>query len=102
VYISDHSHGDYGLNFHSSPRSKPSDRKLFSSGSVQIKENSWIGEGVKILPNVTIGKGVIIGANAVVSKNIPDYTIAVGIPAKVIKKYNFTNKKWEMVISKIK
>lgn len=95
VYISDHSHGDYGSVFNSSPESSPASRKLFSSGTVDIKENVWIGEGAKILPNVTIGMGAIIGANAVVTKNIPNYSIAVGIPARVIKTYNFEIMKWE-------
>jgi len=94
VYISDHSHGDYGAAFNSSPESSPSSRKLFSSGIINIKENVWIGEGAKILPNVTIGRGSIIGANAVVTKNVPDYSIAIGIPARVIKTYNFESKKW--------
>ena len=47
---------------------------------------------------VTIGEGSIIGANSVVSKDIPHYTIAVGIPAKVIKKFNFEIQKWETLI----
>lgn len=65
---------------------------------VEIKEYSFIGAGVKILPGVTIGKNTIIGANSVVNRSIPDYSIAVGAPAKVIKKYNSSNNKWERVI----
>lgn len=95
VYITDHNHGDYGQDFNSNPNSPPSSRNLFSPGCVHIRKNAWIGEGVKILPNVTIGTGSIVGANSVVTKDIPDYTIAVGIPAKVIKKFNFATKKWE-------
>lgn len=97
VYISDHSHGDYGTLLNTNPNVAPSKREIISTGPVIIGENSWIGEGVKILPNVTIGKGCIVGANAVVSRNIPNYSIAAGVPAKVIKKFNFKKAIWETV-----
>ena len=45
-------------------------------------------------PGVTIGKNSVIGANSVVTKDIPDYCVAVGAPAKVIKKYDFESGKW--------
>ncbi|MBE9230873.1 acyltransferase [Cuspidothrix issatschenkoi LEGE 03284] len=50
-----------------------------------IEDDCWLGHGVTVLDGVKIGKGSIIGAGAVVSKNIPPYSIAVGVPAKVIK-----------------
>jgi lipopolysaccharide O-acetyltransferase len=65
---------------------------------VVIDDNVWIGEGVVILPGITIGKGAIVGANSVVTKNVSAYTIVVGAPAKVIKKYNFNTKHWERII----
>lgn len=52
--------------------------------AIHINENVWIGANVTILQGVTIGKGSVIGAGAVVVKNIPENTIAVGVPAKVI------------------
>ncbi|MCA1021069.1 acyltransferase [Halobacillus litoralis] len=52
---------------------------------VKVEDNVWIGARVIILPGVTIGKGSIIGAGAVVTKNVPDYSIAAGNPAKVVK-----------------
>lgn len=51
-----------------------------------IGNNVWIGHGVQILPGVTIGDNCIIGAGAVVTKDINSNSIAVGVPAKVIKK----------------
>ena len=53
---------------------------------VRIKYSADIGMGACILPGVTIGRGAIIGAGATVTKDIPDYSIAVGVPAEVIKK----------------
>ncbi len=53
---------------------------------IHIKDGAHIGIGSIIMPGVTIGKGAVIGAGAVVTKDIPDYCIAVGVPAKVIKK----------------
>lgn len=50
-----------------------------------IGDNVYIGDDVIILPGVTIGNNVVIGAGAVVSKNIPDNSVAVGVPARVIK-----------------
>lgn len=52
---------------------------------VTIGNDVWIGSRVTILPGVHIGDGVVIGAGAVVTKDIPDYAIAVGVPAKVVK-----------------
>jgi galactoside O-acetyltransferase len=51
-----------------------------------IEDNCWLGHGVTVLDGVTIGEGSIIGAGAVVSKDIPPYSVAVGVPAKVIKR----------------
>ena len=48
-----------------------------------------------ILPGVTIGSGCVIGANAVVTKSILDNCIAVGIPARVVKKYYRANNLWD-------
>lgn len=61
---------------------------------VCIGEGSWIGEKVCILPGVTIGKKCVIGAGSVVTKDVPDYCIVGGNPAKVIKKYDFDEHKW--------
>jgi acetyltransferase-like isoleucine patch superfamily enzyme len=52
---------------------------------ITIRDNCNIGIGACILPGVIIGKGSKIGANAVVNQNIPEFSIAVGVPAKVIK-----------------
>lgn len=62
---------------------------------VIIREGVWIGEKVIILPGTVIGKKSIVAAGAVVTKNVPDYTIVAGNPAKVIRRYNFSTHTWE-------
>jgi len=64
---------------------------------VNIGDESWIGEHVSII-GASIGKHCVIGANSVVTHDIPDYSVAVGVPAKVIKRYNHISKKWEKQI----
>lgn len=81
VFITDHYHGmtDYGTL-----KIPPSERVLYSKGRVVIEREAWIGEGVAIMPGVRIGRNAVIGANSVVTHDIPAYSIAVGVPAKVI------------------
>jgi acetyltransferase-like isoleucine patch superfamily enzyme len=62
---------------------------------VVIKDGCYIGINSVIVGNVTIGTHAVIGANSVVTKDIPDYSVAVGIPAKVIKQFNLETKQWE-------
>mgnify|MGYP001085670339 CR=1 FL=1 len=56
--------------------------------------NCWIGAGAVILPGVTIGDNTVIGAGSIVTKDIPAYSVAVGNPARVIKRYDPENKTW--------
>ena len=55
---------------------------------VSIEDGCWIGGGVIILPGVTIGRGSVIGAGSVVTKSIPENSLAVGNPCKVVRKIN--------------
>jgi len=57
----------------------------FTKGDVNIGSDVWIGQDVVIMSGLDIGDGSIIGARAVVTKNIPPYSVAVGVPAKPIK-----------------
>lgn len=66
-------------------------------GPIVIGEKSWIGMNVSILGKVTIGKHCIVGANSLVVQDIPDYCVALGNPAKVIKRYNLMTRQWEKV-----
>ncbi len=59
----------------------------FKEEPILIKRGARIGVASIIMPGVTIGKGAVIGAGSVVTKDIPDYCLAVGVPAKVIKEF---------------
>lgn len=68
-----------------------------TTGVPRIGNDVYIGPGAKIFGGVTIGDHVKIGANAVVNKNVPDWCVIAGVPAKVIKKYNMETQQWESV-----
>lgn len=63
-----------------------SEQVLTSKGDIVIEDDVWLGMGVKVMDGVCIGQGAVVGANAVVTKDIPPYSIAVGAPARVIRK----------------
>lgn len=97
IYISDNSHGKYkGGPDDSLPEIQPDNREYLTA-PVIIGKNVWIGEGVIVMPGVTIGDGCVIGAHSVVNKSIPAGCIAVGNPARVIKKYSTERKCWEKI-----
>lgn len=66
----------------------PEDRHSLVPKSIHIRKNAWIGAGATILQGVSIGENAIVAAGAVVSKDVPDNTVAGGIPAKVIRTFN--------------
>jgi acetyltransferase-like isoleucine patch superfamily enzyme len=87
VYISDNLHGYEDI--HTPIINQPVQFK----GVVEVGSGSWIGENACII-GVKVGKNCVIGANAVVLTDIPDYSVAVGIPAKVIKRYDLESSRW--------
>ncbi len=79
VYISDHIH-----------KYTDTDRPILAQGMdkiqpVLIRRGAWLGQNVVVCPGVTIGRGAVVGANSVVLHDIPDFSIAVGAPAQVVK-----------------
>ncbi|ARV16860.1 hypothetical protein BTO07_08090 [Polaribacter sp. SA4-12] len=90
VTITDNSHGN--CNNYEELLLPPSRREVSSKGGVIISDRVWLGDKVTVLSGVILGEGVIIGANSVVTKNIPNYSIAAGIPARVIRSYKKTDK----------
>ncbi len=57
----------------------------YAEKKILIKSNSWIGAHVCIMAGVTIGEGAIVAAGSIVTKNVPDFTVVAGAPARVIK-----------------
>lgn len=81
------------------------DRKICEQGltvaGIVIEDDCWLGTGVKVLDGVTIGRGSVIGAGAVVTRDIPPFSVAVGVPAKVIAKRDGKNTQSEQPPTKM-
>ena len=88
VYISDNLHGYEDIN---TPIIK---QPIVQKKEVEIGGGSWLGENVCVI-GASIGKHCVVGANSVVTKDIPDYCVIVGAPAKIIKRYCFEEQKWK-------
>lgn len=79
VYVSDHNHAF-----------EDAARPVLAQGvgviaPVEIGDGAWLGENAVICPGVRIGRGAVVGANAVVTADVPDFSVAVGVPARVIR-----------------
>lgn len=81
VYITDQNHGYEDVGRPISLQSQP-------ERPVTIGDGSWIGHGSVVLPGAQIGKHVVIGANSVVTGTIPDNCVAVGAPARVVRRHH--------------
>ena len=97
VTITDHNHGVYHGIRQSDPEQTPWDRPLTVDAQTVIEDNVWLGDGVVVLAGSHIGRGSVIGANATVTGFIPPYCIAVGSPAKLIRRYDTESKTWRPV-----
>lgn len=80
VYITDQNHGYEDV-------SRPISQQSQAERSVRIGNGSWLGHGSIVLPGVTIGEHVVIGANSVVTRDVPSRSVAVGAPARVVRRY---------------
>ena len=78
VYIADHSH-----RFDQVPLPVIA-QGITPPAAVVIGDGAWLGQNVVVCPGVYIGRGAVIGANSVVKDDVPDYTVAVGSPARVV------------------
>lgn len=87
-----------GLNHGFEDISLPPSKQKVICKQILIGDDVWIGANSVITAGVTIGKHSVIGAGSVVTKNIPDFCVAVGNPARVVKKYNPISKLWEKLI----
>ena len=80
VYITDQNHGYRDLD-------QPISRQTMPERPVRIGDGSWLGHGTIVLPGATIGRHVVVGANSVVTGELPDHCVAVGAPARVVKRH---------------
>lgn len=81
VYIADHTHRTDGPG-------PIREQGVTGVAPVRICRGSWLGQGVVVLPGVTVGAGAVVGANSVVRDDVPPRTVAVGAPARVVKRLN--------------
>ena len=88
VYVSDNLHGYEDIS------KSILDQPIRQINEVYIGDGSWLGENVCVI-GASVGKNSIVGANAVVTKDIPDYCVAVGNPAKIIKRYCLETNLWK-------
>ena len=94
VIVTDHNHGVYsGAGEHSSPQERPN-RRALAGAPVRIGDRAFLGDNVVVLPGSTIGEGAIVGANSTVSGEIPPATIAVGNPARPVRRYDPVACRW--------
>lgn len=70
---------------------RPISAQGYKGGRIHIGEGTWVGRGVMITSGVKIGRGCVIGANAVVTRDLPDFSIAAGVPARVMRLRSETN-----------
>lgn len=89
VHISDRNHGFEDIH------TPISQQKVISKGEVVIGTETWLGFGCQVMSGVKIGRHCVIAAGAIVVKDVPDYCVVGGNPAKILKKFNQINNKWE-------
>lgn len=93
VHISDRNHSYENIDI---PINK---QPISTHGAVVVKDDTWLGFGCQIMSGVTVGKHCVIAAGAIVVKDVPDYCVVGGNPARILKKYNVVTKEWKNVIN---
>jgi len=81
VYITDQNHGYEDVDL-------PISRQTMPERAVVIGDGSWLGYGTVVLPGARIGRHVVVGANSVVTGDLPDFCVAVGSPARVVRHHH--------------
>jgi len=88
IYITDHDH-----DWHDPYDPPVSNRRLLVS-PVTVGDYVWLGERVMILKGVTVGERSIVGAGSVVTRDVPPLSIAIGAPARVVRRYDANSGSW--------
>ncbi|MGZ3837357.1 MAG: acyltransferase [Flavisolibacter sp.] len=86
-----------GLNHGYEDIALPISKQKETTAPILVEDECWIGANAVITAGVTVGKHSVVAAGAVVTKDIPPYSVAVGNPARVIKRYDFEKKEWVRV-----
>lgn len=81
VYVADHAHA------YDDPDAPSLEQGITDIRPVEIGDGAWLGQNVTVLPGVRIGKGCVVAAHSVVSTDVPDYSLAAGAPARVIRRF---------------
>jgi len=81
VYVSDHLHA------YDDPTRAVMDQGIEGIAPVEIGDGAWLAQNVVVSPGVRIGRGAVIGANSVVRSDVPDFAVAVGAPARVVRQF---------------
>jgi acetyltransferase-like isoleucine patch superfamily enzyme len=81
VYVADHTHA------FEDPSRAVLDQGVTRIAPVEICDGAWLGQNVVVGPGVRIGRGAVVGSNAVVLADVPDHSVAVGSPARVIRTF---------------
>ena len=81
VYIADHTHA------YDDPTRSVDDQGITQIQPVEIGDGAWLGENAFVMPGVSIGKHAVVSANSVVTRDVPDYTVVAGQPARVVRRF---------------
>lgn len=83
-----------GLNHGYEDVNIPIHKQKVTFAVITVEDECWIGSNAVLTAGITVGKHSIVGAGSVVTKNVPPFSVVVGNPARVIKKYDFEKKEW--------
>ncbi len=86
-----------GLNHNYEDPSKTISEQGVGTSPIKIENDVWIGANSVVLPGIQIGNHCVIGAGSVITKDIPPYSVVVGNPARIIKRYDMNLKEWVKV-----
>jgi acetyltransferase-like isoleucine patch superfamily enzyme len=86
-----------GLNHGYQEIKMPPSLQPVETKPITIKDEVWIGANAVLTAGITVGKHAVIAAGSIVTKDVPDYSIAAGNPARILKKYNPESKEWERI-----
>lgn len=105
VSIGNHSHiGQHstlsGLNHNYEDVEQYFDKQGVVTSPIVIEDDVWVGANSVILPGITIGRHSVIAAGSVVTQSVPPYSVCAGVPAKILKQYDFNAMKWVKVTKK--